>query len=89
MTSGNGQSVGLHLMVPGVNIPLTELPLFLAVLFISLSIHEFGHMLAARNDDITVLDCGLFVFFSCIGMFVTVDTSSPGLFSFVCSHANI
>lgn len=45
----NQQSEGLVAVVPGVTVPLTQLPLFFAVLVIAGVFHEFGHAMAAKR----------------------------------------
>ncbi|EMD32425.1 hypothetical protein CERSUDRAFT_99509 [Gelatoporia subvermispora B] len=48
----------LHIIIPGVTVPLTHLPLLLAALLASQVIHEAGHAITAAIDSVPLLSTG-------------------------------
>ncbi|VDN06253.1 unnamed protein product [Thelazia callipaeda] len=66
----------LEFVIPGWNIPWTQVPLYIVVLFLAALTHEFGHMLAALNTNVPVLNMG-FVFLAIyIVAYVEIDTTA-------------
>uniref|UniRef100_A0AC34H026 Membrane-bound transcription factor site-2 protease n=1 Tax=Panagrolaimus sp. ES5 TaxID=591445 RepID=A0AC34H026_9BILA len=65
---------GITPVIPGVNIPLSHLPLFMFVLVISGIIHELGHAFAAINANVRVTGFGIFIYGIYPGAFTEIDT---------------
>uniref|UniRef100_A0AC34RDC2 Membrane-bound transcription factor site-2 protease n=2 Tax=Panagrolaimus sp. JU765 TaxID=591449 RepID=A0AC34RDC2_9BILA len=65
---------GITPVIPGVNIPLEHLPLFMTVLVIAGIVHELGHAFAAVNANTRVLGFGIFVYGIYPGAFTEIDT---------------
>ncbi|XP_037793191.1 membrane-bound transcription factor site-2 protease-like [Penaeus monodon] len=69
------QSVqALQPIVPGVNLPIKELPYYFATLLIASIIHEAGHAIAAVKEDVHVNGFGFVLMFILPGAFVDVPT---------------
>lgn len=49
---------GVTLIIPGVTVPLSDLPMIIASVFISQVVHEFGHAVAAALDSIPLVASG-------------------------------
>jgi S2P endopeptidase len=64
----------LQPVLPGVNMPLSELPYYFITLLVCSVIHEAGHAVAAVNEDIRVLGFGMFVFFALPAAHVDLPT---------------
>lgn len=62
------------LLIPGVNIPLSDIPYLALALLISAVLHELGHALAAAIEGVNVQECGIFIFF----VLPTAYVSLPG-----------
>lgn len=60
-TSGDQQLV-LEPLVPGYNLPTSEIGYYAVTLLICSVIHEFGHALAAVKEDVHLIDVGVNVF---------------------------
>uniref|UniRef100_A0A914QAN9 Membrane-bound transcription factor site-2 protease n=1 Tax=Panagrolaimus davidi TaxID=227884 RepID=A0A914QAN9_9BILA len=65
---------GITPVIPGVNIPMSHLPLFMFVLVISGIIHELGHAFAAINANVRVTGFGIFIYGIYPGAFTEIDT---------------
>uniref|UniRef100_A0A6P7FCM6 Membrane-bound transcription factor site-2 protease n=1 Tax=Diabrotica virgifera virgifera TaxID=50390 RepID=A0A6P7FCM6_DIAVI len=50
-------------VVPGVNLPASELGYYGATLIIASIVHELGHALAAVMEDVSILEVGASIFF--------------------------
>ncbi|VDP34968.1 unnamed protein product [Soboliphyme baturini] len=48
-------------IIPGINVPWTQLPLLFMVLMIAGLFHELGHALAAINENVNINGFGVFV----------------------------
>lgn len=71
---------GITPVIPGVNIPLSHLPLFMFVLVVAGVIHELGHALAAINANVRVTGFGIFLYAIYPGAFTEIDTEELGTF---------
>jgi len=65
----------LRPLLPGVNLPTSELPYYCIALIVTTVIHEAGHAMAAFNSKVRVLGTGLTLFLFLPAAFVDVDTS--------------
>jgi S2P endopeptidase len=65
---------GITPVIPGVNIPMSHLPLFMFVLVVSGVIHELGHAFAAINANVRVTGFGIFIYGIYPGAFTEIDT---------------
>ena len=73
---------GMTPMVPGLNLPLADLPFLAVALVMSLAVHEFGHAVAAISQGLRVLHVGAhFSIFTPIfpGFFVSIDSALEAL----------
>ncbi|XP_044755984.1 membrane-bound transcription factor site-2 protease [Coccinella septempunctata] len=50
-------------VIPGINLPASEIFFYSATLIICSVLHEFGHALAAVKEDVQILNLGVNVFF--------------------------
>uniref|UniRef100_A0A1A8EJV4 Membrane-bound transcription factor site-2 protease n=1 Tax=Nothobranchius korthausae TaxID=1143690 RepID=A0A1A8EJV4_9TELE len=84
MTTNNprigGQQV-LQVVVPGVNLPTSQLAYFFIALLLSGVIHELGHAVAALREQVRVNGFGMFVFVLYPGAFVDLFTTHLNLVS--------
>ena len=48
-------------IIPGVNLPLSDIPLLMFVLSMSLAIHEIGHAVSAYVHNVRTTEAGLFL----------------------------
>lgn len=55
------QVVKLAVMVPGVNVPLEQVPYLLIALFLSAAVHELGHAIAANAEKCACEETGLWI----------------------------
>jgi S2P endopeptidase len=74
--SDGASSGGIVPIIPGVNIPWSQLPLLFIVLAFSGIIHELGHALAAINENVSVSNFGVFMFGIYPGAFTELDNDS-------------
>lgn len=58
-------------LVPGVNIPVSQIPYLFISLLVSAVLHELGHAMAAANLRKEFSNIGMFLFFIFPGAFVT------------------
>ncbi|GMT17520.1 hypothetical protein PFISCL1PPCAC_8817 [Pristionchus fissidentatus] len=70
------QQSGLVPIVPGVNLPLNQIPIFMLVLVVCAVIHELGHAWCARSKGVAVNGFGIFLFGIYPGAFTDIDTNS-------------
>ncbi|KAG7166652.1 membrane-bound transcription factor site-2 protease-like isoform X2 [Homarus americanus] len=64
----------LQPMVPGINLPVKELPYYFFTLLIASVIHEAGHAIAAVKEDVHVNGFGFLLMFVLPGAYVDVPT---------------
>ncbi|XP_069163081.1 membrane-bound transcription factor site-2 protease isoform X2 [Procambarus clarkii] len=64
----------LQPMVPGINLPMKELPYYFLTLLIASVIHEAGHAIAAVKEDVHVNGLGFLLMFILPGAYVDVPT---------------
>jgi hypothetical protein len=71
---------GITPVLPGLNLPLSHMPIFVAVLIIASILHEAGHAIAAVNANVRVTGLGFFVFAIYPGAFTEVEPNELGIF---------
>lgn len=84
MTSDDPRMAGqqaLQVVVPGVNLPTSQLLYFFSALLLSGVIHELGHAVAALREQVRVNGFGVFVFVVYPGAFVDLFTTHLTLIS--------
>uniref|UniRef100_A0A3P8PA77 Membrane-bound transcription factor site-2 protease n=1 Tax=Astatotilapia calliptera TaxID=8154 RepID=A0A3P8PA77_ASTCA len=84
MTTDNpriGDPQTLQVVVPGVNLPTSQLAYFFIALLLSGVIHELGHAVAALREQVRVNGFGMFVFVVYPGAFVDLFTTHLNLIS--------
>lgn len=59
---GNDEQLILEPLVPGYNLPSSEIGYYAITLLICSFIHEFGHALAAVREDVHLIDVGVNIF---------------------------
>ncbi|KAF6760371.1 hypothetical protein DFP72DRAFT_882024 [Ephemerocybe angulata] len=69
------EGFGVKLIIPGVTVPLSDLPFIIISVFASQAFHEFGHALAASLDAIPMLSCGASLTVLIPTAFVSLSTS--------------
>ncbi|XP_010864568.2 membrane-bound transcription factor site-2 protease isoform X1 [Esox lucius] len=79
-TQGASQQT-LQVVVPGVNLPVSQLAYFFSALLLSGVIHELGHAVAAIREQVRVNGFGVFVFVVYPGAFVDLFTTHLNLIS--------
>ncbi|XP_023700944.1 membrane-bound transcription factor site-2 protease [Paramormyrops kingsleyae] len=72
--AGGGQQA-LQVVVPGVNLPVSQLTYFFVAILVSGVIHEFGHGVAALREQVRLNGFGMFVFVVYPGAFVDLFTT--------------
>ncbi|KAI8591744.1 peptidase family M50-domain-containing protein [Geranomyces variabilis] len=70
---------GLVSLIPGVNIPLSQLPHYFAALLLAGVVHEFGHAIAAVIYRVPVQSSGIFLSILYPGAFVELHDPSLAL----------
>ncbi|XP_053313256.1 membrane-bound transcription factor site-2 protease [Spea bombifrons] len=65
----------LQVVVPGVNLPISQLSYFFSAIFISGVIHEIGHGMAAVRETVRFNGFGIFIFILYPGAFVDLLTT--------------
>lgn len=84
MTSDNPRIGGqqtLQVVVPGVNLPTSQLAYFFTALLLSGVIHELGHAVAALREQVRVNGFGMFIFVVYPGAFVDLFTTHLNIIS--------
>ncbi|XP_056440625.1 membrane-bound transcription factor site-2 protease isoform X1 [Gadus chalcogrammus] len=84
MTSDSPRMAGqqaLQVVIPGVNLPTSQLLYFFSALLLSGVIHELGHAVAALREQVRVNGFGMFVFVVYPGAFVDLFTTHLTLVS--------
>ncbi|XP_062377534.1 membrane-bound transcription factor site-2 protease isoform X2 [Sardina pilchardus] len=71
----------LQVVVPGVNLPVSQLAYFFTAILVSGVIHEFGHGVAALREQVRLNGFGIFVFVVYPGAFVDLFTTHLNLIS--------
>ena len=71
-----GDSKILTPVVPGVNLPNSQIIPYLLTLLISGIFHEFGHALAAAREGVSMYGSGLFLFLIYPAAFVDLNTQA-------------
>lgn len=61
-------------VMPGVNLPWSDIAYYLVTLVVCGVFHEMGHAFAATNEQVRVIGFGLFIFFLYPGAFVDLHT---------------
>ncbi|MBN3299158.1 MBTP2 protease, partial [Amia calva] len=77
---GSNEQV-LQVVVPGVNLPVSQLAYFFTAILISGVIHEFGHGVAAIREQVRFNGFGMFIFIIYPGAFVDLFTTHLQLIS--------
>ncbi|XP_044297632.1 membrane-bound transcription factor site-2 protease isoform X2 [Varanus komodoensis] len=71
----------LQVVVPGVNLPISQLSYFFTAILISAVIHEVGHGVAAIREQVRFNGFGMFIFIVYPGAFVDLFTTHLQLIS--------
>ncbi|KAL4624894.1 membrane-bound transcription factor site-2 protease isoform X2 [Arapaima gigas] len=71
----------LQVVVPGVNLPFSQLAYFFIAILVSGIIHEFGHGVAALREQVRLNGFGMFLFVIYPGAFVDLFTTHLQLIS--------
>ncbi|XP_048348504.1 membrane-bound transcription factor site-2 protease [Sphaerodactylus townsendi] len=71
----------LQVVVPGVNLPISQLSYFFTAILISGVIHEVGHGVAAIREQVRLNGFGIFIFIVYPGAFVDLFTTHLQLIS--------
>lgn len=71
----------LQVVVPGVNLPVSQLTYFFSAILISGVIHEVGHGVAAIREQVRFNGFGIFIFIVYPGAFVDLFTTHLQLIS--------
>lgn len=67
-------------MIPGVNIPIHHLPMFVFVLIIAGVIHELGHAFAALCANVRLNGFGFFLIAIYAGAFTELETEELSMY---------
>jgi len=79
-----GAQPTLQVIVPGYNLPFSDLGYYALTLLVITVLHEFGHATAARSEAVDTLDYGIMFFGLCVPMaYVSLPTKDLDLASFV------
>ncbi|CAF3506146.1 unnamed protein product [Rotaria sp. Silwood1] len=70
-------------IIPGVNVPLEQMPHFFLALLLCTIFHEFGHAVAASAEQIRVNGCGYFLFLLYPGAYVDLHQEQLQMISAV------
>jgi len=73
----------LVMLVPGVNVPTSDIPYMIVALFLCAVIHEFGHAIAAAVDKIRTESVGFTMFFMLPSAYVVLPTMDLNRTSFI------
>ncbi|XP_044139893.1 membrane-bound transcription factor site-2 protease [Bufo gargarizans] len=80
-TPGSQNDRMLQVVVPGVNLPISQLTYFFSAILISGVIHEVGHGVAAVRETVRFNGFGMFIFVLYPGAFVDLFTTHLQLVS--------
>ncbi|CCA68088.1 hypothetical protein PIIN_01956 [Serendipita indica DSM 11827] len=69
---------GLHALIPGVTVPLSDLPIILLVLCLTGVVHEIGHGITATLESVRVTSTGFHLHIAIPTFFVSLSPSSVG-----------
>ncbi|KAF8908075.1 hypothetical protein CPB84DRAFT_1674344 [Gymnopilus junonius] len=73
-TLPSAQFPGIIPIIPGITVPLSDLPIIILAVFLSQVVHELGHAVAAARETLPIISAGL-SFTICIpAAFVTFPT---------------
>ncbi|CAF1571222.1 unnamed protein product [Adineta ricciae] len=70
-------------IIPGINVPLEQIPHFFLALLLCTIFHEFGHAVAASAEQIRVNGCGYFLFLVYPGAYVDLHQEQLQMISAV------
>ncbi|XP_003743241.1 membrane-bound transcription factor site-2 protease [Galendromus occidentalis] len=70
----SSSSMDLTPVLPGVNIPLSDLPFYLSTLVLCGVLHEFGHALAASWEGVRINKVGAFIIIIFPGAYVDLSS---------------
>ncbi|KAG5879674.1 hypothetical protein JTB14_021477 [Gonioctena quinquepunctata] len=75
-TSGtsSGNNIVIEPVIPGVNLPASEIGYYSLSLIVCSIVHELGHALAAVKEDVNLIDVGANMFFVLPVAFVNLST---------------
>ncbi|XP_043268937.1 membrane-bound transcription factor site-2 protease [Venturia canescens] len=59
--SGGEPVMALELMLPGVNVPFSDIGYYVVTLGLCSIVHEFGHALAASREDVQLFGVGILI----------------------------
>ena len=62
-------------LIPGINLPIADVPLLLLVLAFSLVIHELGHAITAHLNHVRTTEAGLFIIGIFPAAYCTIDNN--------------
>uniref|UniRef100_A0AAF5DF63 Membrane-bound transcription factor site-2 protease n=1 Tax=Strongyloides stercoralis TaxID=6248 RepID=A0AAF5DF63_STRER len=68
------QQSGITPIIPGVNLPISQIPIFIIVLIICGIFHEIGHAIASLHCNVTVNGFGIFIIAVYPGAFTDINT---------------
>eukprot|EP00943_MAST-04B_sp_MAST-4B-sp1_P008604 g8604.t1 len=80
--SSTVSSVMFTPLVPGVNLPISDIPLLLVILTVSLAIHELGHSITAYLNNVRTTEAGLFIIGIFPAAYCSVDNDDMKLLNF-------
>jgi len=75
--------MSLVMLIPGVNVPVGDIPHMIIALFICAVVHEFGHAIAAAADKIRTDAVGFNLFFMFPSAYVVLPTMDLNRSSFL------
>ncbi|XP_060525534.1 membrane-bound transcription factor site-2 protease isoform X2 [Cylas formicarius] len=75
-TTDGGKSAVIGIIIPGLNLPFSEVGYYSVTLFICSAIHELGHSLAAVLEDVAVIDIGCNLYFLLPIAYVNIATEN-------------
>ncbi|VDK78524.1 unnamed protein product [Litomosoides sigmodontis] len=67
---------GFKFVIPGWDIPWTQVPLYVGILLVAALIHEMGHMLAALSTNVPVTSMGFILLAIYFGAYVEIDAAA-------------
>lgn len=73
-TSGTKPALIIEPMVPGLNLPLSDIGYYVATLVTCSAVHEFGHALAAVREDVHISGIGVTVLLILPVVYVHLNT---------------